>query len=174
MSAPLHDAALLHDQNLIGLEYGGEAVRDDDRGAPRERALQSLLNGRLGGRIQMCGGLIQHHQVGRLQQQPRDRQALLLATGETIASLADHGIEAVGQRVHQLEDLRIAQRRADLFVRGVRLRIVEVGTDGVVEQVCILSDYADAIAQGLQSGVADIDAVDANRADWTSYSRGMS
>ena len=44
----------------------------------------------------MCGRLVEYDDPGSLEQQPRDRQPLPLATREPVAAVADHGVEPVG------------------------------------------------------------------------------
>ena len=54
-------------------------MRDDQRGPPGQRGLQRGLHRDLGLRVQVRGGLVQHHHRRRLEQQPGDGQPLLLA-----------------------------------------------------------------------------------------------
>ena len=48
--------------------------------------------------VEVAGGLVEDHDDRVLQQQPGDRQPLLLAAAQPVAALADHGVVAVGQR----------------------------------------------------------------------------
>ena len=106
--AALDDPAFLQHEDQIGAQHGGQPVRDHDRRPAGERALERGLHRGLGIRVEVRGRFVEHHEVGRLQEQPRNGEALLLTAGETVAALADHGVEAVRKRLDSLQDLRSA------------------------------------------------------------------
>ena len=114
MAALLHDAAVVEDQDLVGLPHGRQPVGDDQRGAPLERGGQRQLHGGLGLAVEVGGGLVEHHDLGRLEEQPGDGQPLLLASGEAVAAVAHHRVEAVGQGVDHGGDLGAGQGRGEL------------------------------------------------------------
>ena len=91
----------------------------------------------------MGGRLVEHDDRRVLQQQPGDRQALLLAAGQAVAAIADDGVETVGQLRDEVPDLRGTQRLDEFVVGGVGLGVEQVGPQGVVEQVGVLGDHAD-------------------------------
>ena len=68
MSATLHNAAILDEEDLVGLENGREPMGDDDRGPARQRALECLLNGAFRVGIQVGGRLVQDDDVGVFEQ----------------------------------------------------------------------------------------------------------
>ena len=49
--------------------------------------------------------LVEDDDVGRLEQQPGDRQALLLAATQAVAAVSDNRVEALGQVVDEVTDL---------------------------------------------------------------------
>ena len=63
-AAALDDGAILHDQNLIGFEDGGEAVRDDDGSSAGESGIEGTLDGGFRFGIEMSGGLVEDDDVG--------------------------------------------------------------------------------------------------------------
>ena len=69
----------------------------------------------------MGSGLVEDHNVGSLEKQACDSDALLLTSRETIPSLADDSIQLVGQGFNKVQNLRIAQCTSDLFIRCIRL-----------------------------------------------------
>ncbi len=164
MRAALDDPALLHHQDQVGTQHGGKPVRDDDGRAPASARSSARCTAASEFGVQMRRGLIQHHQVRRLQQQPRNGEPLLLAAREAVAALAHHGVQALGKRLDRIQDLRIAQRFADLFVTRLGPRIEQVRAQRVVEQMRLLRHHADALLHGLQRGVAHVHAVEAHRA----------
>ena len=117
---------------------------DHHCGATLERDTQRPLHGRLALAVQVRGGLVQHHHVGLLEQQPRDRQSLLLAAGQTMASVADDCVEALRQAPDQIADPRRVAGGQDLVLGRVGTRVAQVRPDGVVEHVGVLGDHSDA------------------------------
>ncbi len=80
MGAPLDDAAVLeHEQQVSGADRG-QPVRDHDRRTPIQRLGERLLHRRLGGGVQVGGGLVQDDDPRARQQRPGDGQALPLPT----------------------------------------------------------------------------------------------
>src|SRR5688500_15791171 len=78
--APLHDAPARHHQDLVGPQDGREAVCDGDGGAPLHQALERGLDEPLAHRVQRRGRLIEDQDARILEQDARDRHALLLTT----------------------------------------------------------------------------------------------
>lgn len=89
MRPALDDSPILHNENQIGFEYGGKPVSNHDGSPVAQSNLEGSLNGRLRFGIEMRGRFVKNHNIGSFQKKTRDRQALLLAPGETISSLAD-------------------------------------------------------------------------------------
>ena len=91
------DPAVVEHDDLIGQRDRGEAVGDDEGGAPGHRLVERELDLLLGRGVDRGGGVVedQHARVG--EQRAGDRQALALAAGERQAALADPRVEALGQ-----------------------------------------------------------------------------
>ena len=83
------------------------------------RAVSSARWMGLGFGIEMGGGLVENDNVRRLEEQTGDSKALLLAAGEAVAALADHGFELVGETLYEIQNLRVAKSGADLVVGGI-------------------------------------------------------
>ena len=137
---------------------------DDERRAPGEGGLEGPLHGDLRLGVEVRGSLVEHHDVGRLEQQPGDGQALLLAARQAVAAVADDGVEAVGQRLDERHDLRRPQHLEDLVVARFGFGVEQVGADRVVKEVDVLGDHADRLAQRVEGRVAHVDAVDTHGA----------
>jgi hypothetical protein len=104
----------------------------------------------------MRGCLVEDDHARRLEQQPRDGKALLLTAGQTVATVADHGVEAVGQHRDQIHDLGRSQRTPQLVLVRIRPGVGEVGANGVVEHVRVLGDDTDGIVQRLERHCAQV------------------
>ena len=66
MGAALDDPAAVEDQDLVGVDDGGQAVGDDERGHAAPEAAQGGLHGLLGGAVECRGGLVQDHDARAL------------------------------------------------------------------------------------------------------------
>ena len=103
---------------------------------PMQGGGQRLLHRGFGLRVEVGGGLVQHHHLGRLQQDAGDGQALLLAAGQPVAPVADHRVDAVGQGGDHGGDLGAGQGGIQLTLGGIGLGEEQVlagwsrGTDG--------------------------------------------
>ena len=164
MGAALDDAALVDDQDLVGLADGGQAVGDDQAGAAFERGVEGALDGVLRLGVEVGRGLVEHDDRRRLEEQAGDGEPLALAAGEAVAAVADDGVEALGQGADQPGDLGRLERGPDGPVVGVGAGVEQVGADGVVEHVGVLGDVADHVLQRLQRHLAHVVAADADGA----------
>ncbi len=52
VAALFHHAPVLHDDDLVGIAHGGEAVRDDKGSASGGELFERVLNGRFAGGVQ--------------------------------------------------------------------------------------------------------------------------
>ena len=162
VAAALDDAPVVEDQDHVGLADRRQPVGDDQRGAPLQGGGQGLLHGRLGLRVEVGGGFVQHHHLGGLEQDPGDGDPLLLAPRQAVAPVAHHGVEAVGQRGDHGGDLGPGQGGLELPVGGIGFGVEQVAPDGVVEQVGVLGDHADGGGQRGRGGVPHVEPVDAD------------
>jgi hypothetical protein len=93
------------------------------------------------------GGLVEDQDRRVLQQRARDGHALLLATTELQASLAHHGVVALGRAGDEVVDVRGTRRRFHLGARGAGSAVGDVVFHRVVEQHGVLRHDADGRAQ---------------------------
>jgi hypothetical protein len=147
MRTALDDAPIVHHEDDVGLSHGGEPMRDDQRCPSVKCGGERLLHRRLALGVQVRGGLIEDHDARALEQEPSDRQTLLLTTRKAIPAIAHHGAETRGQAVNEIEDASIPQCAADLVVARIGSCVPEIRTDGVVEEMCVLGHHADDIPQ---------------------------
>src|SRR3546814_3958942 len=76
---------------------GGEAVGDDEGGAPADQLSQRLLNMALRLAVEGGGRLVEQQDGGVLQHGAGDGDALALTAGEVAAARADLGVVAAGE-----------------------------------------------------------------------------
>jgi hypothetical protein len=106
------------------------------------------------------GGLVQDDDRRRLEQQPGQGHALLLAAGQPVAAVAGHGVETRRQRGDQIPDPSGPARLDQFRLGGTGSGVGQVGPDRVVEQVGVLRDDADRVVQRLQGHVPHVMPVD--------------
>ena len=92
MSAAFDDAAGFDDQNLIGAADGGEAMRDDERGAAAHQVREAFLDHGFGFGIEAGGGFVENQDARIGEDGAGDGDALALAAGKFHAALADDGV----------------------------------------------------------------------------------
>ena len=103
--------------------------------------------------------------IGRvLEEGPGDGDALALPAREPAPPLADHGVVAP----RQVEDEVVGEGRPGRRLHARLVHVVQavgdVGAHGVVEEHRLLGHEADLLAQAREGGLADVDAVDEDRA----------
>jgi hypothetical protein len=158
------DRAAIEDDDLVGGHDRADPLRDDhDRGVPdlaRERGAQV----RVGAQVECREAVVEDVDRRALHERAGDRETLALAAREVRARLADRRLEAVGQVADERLGLGDPEGRPQLVVGGVRLAEAEVAGDRAREQEGLLRDQADPIPEVLALDVADVDAVDVERA----------
>ena len=70
MSAPLHDLAVIHDQNEVTIPDGREAVGDNQHRAVCKLVVDHIKDGILCAKVQTAGGFVQDIEVRILQEGP--------------------------------------------------------------------------------------------------------
>src|SRR3569832_2423044 len=105
MRAALDDAAVVHYEYLIGIDDGGEAMGDDERGVIGRDIAKLGQYRLLRFRIQRRGRLVEDQDARIFEYHPRDRHALLLAARELEAALTDLRLVALRQRFNKVVDV---------------------------------------------------------------------
>ncbi|GIX60835.1 multidrug ABC transporter ATP-binding protein, putative [Babesia caballi] len=151
--ALLDDLAVAKYRNLVRLDDGGEPVRDDDRGPVGAQLSEGAEDLVLGHGVQRARGLVEHEDLGFLQEAPRDPDSLLLAPTQLHAPFADDGVVAVRQVENRVVHARQFRGFDDLFLGRVRIAVPDVVLNRLVEQNDVLRHDADGAAE---SDVLDI------------------
>ena len=150
--ALLDDPAALEDVDAIGVHDRREAVRDQDRdGVPaRFDVANRLADLLLGDRVERRSRLVEDQQVRPPQQRAGDREALTLAAGHLHPAFADHRVEAPVRARQQAVARRLRQRGQALRVGGLRPDEAQVLADRPGEQLRVLRDEPDPLAQAVE------------------------
>lgn len=119
--AALHDATLIHDNNLVGIHDGRDAVGDQNRCAAHV-FVDGFANLRVGFHIHGGKRVIENFDRRVLHEHTGDGDALFLTAGDRHAALADLRIVAFGKAVDGVVDDGKAGILAHAF------NIVAIGT----------------------------------------------
>src|ERR1700748_954017 len=97
MPAALGDAAAVEHHDLVGVDDGGEPVRNHQGGAAAAHLFQRALDLLLGAGVERAGCLVEQEDVRVLEDGAGNRHPLLLATRQLQPALADHAVVALRQ-----------------------------------------------------------------------------
>lgn len=159
VAAPLHDPAMIHDQDDVGIFHGGEAVRDDEHRPALHQLIHAVLHERLGARIDGRSRLIQDHDrrighggAGDRQQLPLPlREPAAVAPQDRLIPLRQHPDKAVGVGEPGGGDARLVAR--------IEVAVAQIFHHGTGEQVHILQHHAQRPAQIRLFDLVDVDAI---------------
>ena len=160
MAALLGYAVLREHDYLRGVSYGSQTMCYGYDRAPLCERFERLLNKALALVVERARRLVENDYRRVLQKQARYRNALLLTAGELDSALADIGVVPLGQLLYKLMRPGSLGRRRDIFVFGSRAAVGYIFPDRAGEHIDILLNRAYIRAQGSESYVADIRAVE--------------
>ena len=130
------DLAVVEHQNLVGVDDGGDALRDHDAGrlacTRLVRAARSRASVR---RVERRERVVEHQDLRLLDECPRDREPLSLAAGEVRAALRDRCLELSGSLLDEVPGLGDVERLPQVVVGRIRVPVAQVGRDSAGEEV---------------------------------------
>ncbi len=138
-------------------------MRHNKSGASDHQLVERVLQRTFSAIVQGARRLVEDEDRRIPQDCARDRYALFLTAGESVAALADHGVVPVVETGNELVDLRDARCLLDLGVRGVGFREPKVLTNRRVEEIRLLRHHTYQVGDRRQIEVPQIDVVDSHR-----------
>ncbi len=160
---PLSSALPVLDQHdAVGEAQGGAPVGDEHGRASGHELAQGRVDLLLGAGVDRRRRVVEHEHVRIGEHGAGDRDALPLAAREREPALADDGVVPVGELGDEVVRAGHGGRAADVVVGGVGAAVRDVGPHGVGEEERVLEHDADLVADGVEGGVAHVDAVDAD------------
>ena len=96
--APLHDAARVDHEDHVGGHDRRQPVRDREGRTTARGVVEGALHDAFRHGVEGARGLVENQHRRILEQHPRDRNALLLATRQPVPALPDDGGVSVGER----------------------------------------------------------------------------
>ena len=160
MRAALGDPSAVDHEDHVGLQDGGEPVRDGDRRPALHQRLQRRLHQALRVGVEAGRRLVQDQDARVLQDHARDREALLLAARELVPALPHDRVVPLGELDDPVVDVGGPGGGLQLLLGRVGLAVQQVAADRRVEQVRLLRDHADHVADRLERDLPHVDAVD--------------
>lgn len=146
MGADGGDPAVGQHGHPVGQQDGARPVRHHQRGGGAEHLAQGLLDQRLGVHVQRGQRVVQHEEGGVADHGPGQGQPLPLTTRQAQALLADLGLGAGREPLHEV-GLGGVERPAQLLVGGVGGAHQDVLPDRGGEQGGLLEGHRDQLAQ---------------------------
>ena len=165
MRAFLDHETVAHDDDLVGIDDGGKPVRDHHDGAAVHGMVEGLLNGGFRFGVERGRRLVQKQDGRAPHERAGDGEPLTLSARQGHAVLADRRIVALW--LGENEVMRIGEPRGlvDLFVGRLRPAVADVVADRTFEQVGLLRDVSQPVAQRQLRDVGDVLPVDQDLAD---------
>src|SRR2546426_1346466 len=160
MSAPFAQAPFVKDEDAIGVLNGAEAVRNDERSASGEQAVQRLADLQLGFGIHAGGGFVENQEAWIVRQGARKINELALTDGEGGAALIDTCGDAVGEGANEFAEANFVESAFDGEVVDARRAETDVGFNRSGEKKRILKDDAELTPQILEIDGANVLAVE--------------
>src|SRR5262249_6261554 len=122
----LDDPSVVHHEDQLRAQHGAEAVRDHQTAAAGEDRLERVADQRLGARVERGRGLVEDQEWRIAEYDPRERQALALATRELVAAFAHERVETLWERRNDVVHLREPAGALQVLERGVGSGVAEV------------------------------------------------
>ena len=160
MRALFAEAALVEDEDTIGVLDSAEAMRDDQRGAAAEQAVESIADLQLSLGIHAGGGFVEDEEARIVGEGAREIDELALADRERRAAFVDAGADAFGERLDEIGKTNFTNRLLDGGAVDAGRAEADVGFDGAGEEEWILENDAEQAAQVLKIDFADVDSVE--------------
>ena len=164
MPANIADLAALDHEDGVRIGERRQSVGYDDNGSPLCNATQIIADDRLAIGVERARRLIEDEEPRVRHQRAGNGETLLLAAGEVLRILLQHGLEAARQPLDELVGACETRRLGDLLQGSVRLGGSNVLTHRAAEKEVVLQHHADTPAQVDKVDFAAIDPVNAHEA----------
>ena len=160
----LNQPAMIEHDDMVGMDHSREAMGDDDCRSILHDPGQRFLHAGFRLVVESRGRFVQHEDRRIADNSACDRKPLALAARQGDAVFADQRVVAVYLRTDEIIRLRLPGRQLDLFVRGVGAAVPYIVADRPLEQVGLLRDISDGVAQRLCRDGRNILPVDRDHA----------
>ena len=160
MRPPRNDLAPIQYQDLVSVQYSGNALGDDKAGSSLHEPFEGLLDAILSAIVHAGRGIVKNEDPGIKQERSGNGDALLLSAGKRHPSLSHVGVEPVGKGGDEIMGFTRYGGLDDLGHGGIRTAEGDVLANGPLKQGCFLEHNADLGAQRFQRHVSHVMPVD--------------
>ena len=160
MRSPLDDAPFVEDDDLVGVHQRRKPMGDYDRGLGLGGLRQGFTDATLGHGIDGGGGIVEYHHAGAGHHATGNRHTLTLAARKRHAPFADARLVCAGKTGDIVVDLGRPGRLDDAHFLRPGIGIGDVVGHRRIEQEGFLLNKSDVVAQGGQSHITHVLAVD--------------
>lgn len=136
-----------HDVDLMGILDRAEAVRDDEARPVLPQLIDGLLDEFFTLGVHGAGGLVEEKDGRVFEEGPGDGNTLLLSATKAAAALADGGLEPAIEPLDKIGGTGVAETFPEFCIGGVGFADEEIFANGLVEEVALLRDVADGVAE---------------------------
>ena len=150
MPALFDQAAAVEHQDLIGVHYRRQPVRDDQLRPALTRHGEVAHDLGLGRAVERRCGFIEDEDPRVLEIGPRDRQPLPLAARELQPPVTHDRLVLQRQGFDEIRKRRHPRGLADLRIRGILAGVADIGVDGIVEQHAVLRYHPQRVSSAVQ------------------------
>ena len=164
MIAGLSDPSVLQDDDPVRVLDRREAMGDEEDRALPAQAVDRGLDGALGLGVERARRFVEDQDRSLGEDGPGDRHPLALAAREPEPELAGHRVVALGQPFDELVGRGGLGGGAYLLVARVGSPVADVLHQRLVEEEGLLRHERDVVEERGTLEVAEIDAVDLDRA----------
>ena len=145
--AGFDNLTVLQDHNLVCIGDGAHAVGDDDDGLVLHEFRNALLNLGFVFDVEACGGFVEEHDGGVLEDGAGDGDSLAFAAGECIAVFTDDCVVTLRELLDKVVAVCKFCGSQNFFVGGIAFTDADVVTDGCVEEHDILEDDGEILEE---------------------------
>ena len=160
MRPDLDDPPLIDDDDAVGAHRGREAVRDQDRGAALQQAVERLLDEGLGLEVEIRGRLVEHEHAGTCEKCSCERDELAFSRRKGLPALVHRRVDPVRESLHQFGEPDRLDRLEHLLLGRFGPGERDVVADRAGEQERLLGNDAELAAEGVDLHRLEGDAVD--------------
>src|SRR5579883_55782 len=161
VGALLDEAALVEDEDSVGVLDGGQPVRDEDDGPPPEGRPQGAPDQRLRLAVHAARGLVEDDEDLWVEGEgARQREELLLSSGQRRPPLPQAGHVALRERLDEPVESHQLASAADSLLGDRGVAEADVVVDGPREEEHVLRRDAHAAAQLALGEVPDVESVE--------------
>src|SRR5712671_3658577 len=136
--ALLAEATLVEDENAVGMLNGAEAMRDDQRGATAEQAVESIADLQLGLGVHAGSSFVKDEEARIVRQGAREIDELALTNRQRGAALIDAGADAFREGLDEIGKPDFADGLLDGGAIDIGCAETYVGLNGAGEEEGIL------------------------------------